>query len=91
MQSPYRNLNPQQAARMVRALETAVALAGSWRELADRLSAYSGKQISPQGVFRWTQTGVPPERAVDLENLLEGQVLRQELRPDLYDGMRELN
>lgn len=91
MQSPYRNLNAQQAARMVRALETAVELAGSWRELADRISAYTGKPITPQGVFRWTQIGVPPERAVDLENLFEGQVLRQELRPDLYDGMREIN
>lgn len=91
MQSPYRNLNPQQAARMVRALESAVALAGSWRELAARLSDYTGKPITPQGVFRWTQIGVPAERAVDLENLFEGQVLRQELRPDLFDGLRESN
>ena len=86
--SPYARLSADQAKRMLQALDAAAAYAGGWAGLAERLSTYTGDSITPQGVFRWTVKGIPAERAVDLENATNGHVLRQDLRPDLYDGMR---
>lgn len=70
-------------------LHRAVRLAGSWSALAEALTAQSGKPVTAAGAHKWSITGVPPRRAVDLEMLFDGAVLRQELRPDLYDGLRE--
>ena len=85
-QSPFDRLSTRQAKRMLRALDAAVAHAGSWSELAALLS--DTDSITPQGVFRWTVKGIPAERVVDIEKATGGRVLRQDLRPDLYDGMK---
>jgi len=86
--SPYSRLTDEQAKRMLRALDSAVEYAGTWSDLAERISCHTHEKISAQAVFRWATAGVPAERAVDIENALGGIVLRQDLRPDLYDGMR---
>jgi DNA-binding transcriptional regulator YdaS (Cro superfamily) len=75
---------------MLQALRRAADYAGgSYAALAARINNVAGPEgrISPQGVFKWTINGVPAERAVDIEAALDGKVLRQELRPDLYEGM----
>lgn len=72
---------------MLTALDRAQEYAGGWSNLAARISTHTGEQISPQAVFRWAVSGVPAERAVDIEHALDGLVLRQELRPDLYENM----
>lgn len=86
--SPFARLTAAQAKLMLRALDRAVEYAGTWSGLAALLEKHTGEPITPQAVFRWSVQGVPPERAVDLENATDGVVLRQELRPDLYAGMR---
>jgi len=85
--SPFRYLDERQARRMLNELERAVAHAGGYTALAAQLSE-QGKHITPQGLLRWTINGVPAERAVQIERVTQGVVLRQNLRPDLYDGMR---
>lgn len=86
--SPYARLSAAQAKRMLRELDRAVDYAEGWSGLAALLSKHTGEPISPQALFRWSVNGIPAERAVELERATGGLVLRQNLRPDLYDGMR---
>lgn len=71
------------------ALKRAAELAGGWKGLAQSISGASAKGVTPQGCYKWSITGVPAERAVEIERLLDGAVLRQELRPDLFSDIRE--
>ena len=87
--SPYSHMSERQARRMLRAIDAAAEFAGGYDRLAAMLSRHYGQPITPQGIFRWTVKGVPAERAVQLERATGGAVLRQELRPDLFDGMRD--
>lgn len=64
------------------ALEKAIELCGL-TGLANALG------ISPQAVHKWRSSGVPADRVVDIERATGGRVLRQELMPALYEGMRE--
>lgn len=88
--SPVQFMSAEQAVRATQALLRAVDLCGGYRGLAEALAETTGIQLSPQAIFRWAAVGVPAERAVAIERALDGQVLRQELRPDLYEGMREV-
>ena len=69
-----------------RAIEEAVRVAGSLRNVADRLGVRS------QAISQWTRwQKVPPKRVLALEAL--SGVSRYELRPDIYgpappDGKR---
>lgn len=45
-----------------------------------------GKNISPQAISQWGE--VPAERLLDVERVTG--VPRQQLRPDLYEGMGEV-
>ena len=72
--------------RMTRALKRAAELAGGWTALATLLSQ-DGDRISKQAVHSWQYRGIPAERAVQIEHVLRGAVLREDLRGDLYEGM----
>lgn len=90
-QSPFDRLTAAEARTMLEELDRAVEYAGGWTELAARLSTHTGTNVSPQAVFAWATRGIPPERATDIEEALDGAVLRQRLRPDLYRNMRANN
>lgn len=85
--SVFTHLTDPQARTMLTALDRAKDYAGGWSYLAAKISTHTGENVSAQAVFRWAVSGVPAERAVDIEHALDGLVLRQELRPDLYEDM----
>ena len=61
------------------AIEKAVSIIGSQSAVA-RLFG-----IKPQAVQLWCSSGrVPAERVIEIEKATNGEVTRQELRPDLY-------
>lgn len=61
-----------------KAIDKAVAIVGSKSELANRLN------ITRQAVHNWYLTSkVPVERCIDIEELTNGAVTCEQLRPDL--------
>jgi len=68
---------------MNNAIRRAVEVCGGQTELARRM-----KDGTRQGhVWYWLKTGRPPaERCRAIELATEGQVTRQDLRPDLFDS-----
>jgi DNA-binding transcriptional regulator YdaS (Cro superfamily) len=62
-----------------------VRLVGSEAELARRISAElpEGRTISPQAVSKWTRR-IPANRCLLLERLVEQQVTRHQMRPDVF-------
>lgn len=68
------------------ALNRAVELCGSQRELARRLAVrMKDPKISQAHVWKWIQKGQAPAevcRAIEAE--VEGKVTRYKLRPDVY-------
>lgn len=61
------------------AISRAAALAGGQSALARKLGC------TPQAVSKMCATGkVPAERVIPVEEAVDGQVTRSELRPDLY-------
>lgn len=75
-------VEPKQSYRSERAaLIQAIRIAGSLRELADKLG------ISKQAVHQWTRERIPADHIVEIERATG--VPRQSLRPDLYEGMCE--
>lgn len=64
----------------LKALEKAIELAGSQAELARRL----GKKQAH--IWNWLHRDgrVPADMAIAIENAVDGQVTRHELRDDLY-------
>jgi len=83
-----RQMRVAHSTQMIRALQRAAGLSDNgWTGLAAALSKQGGKPISKQAVHAWLYRGVPAERAVQIERVLDGAVLREELRPDLYEGM----
>ena len=60
-------------------IQRAVFSVGGQSALARKLG------VKPQAVQRWCATGtVPSNRVLDVERVTDGQVTRNELRPDLY-------
>lgn len=43
--------------------------------------------MTRQGVWIWRSRGVPAEMAINIERVTDGAVRREELRPDIYEGM----
>jgi DNA-binding transcriptional regulator YdaS (Cro superfamily) len=86
----YHIMTPEQQERALSEILRAVRLLGSYKALADKLTAHFDDPVTPAGVHKWTLTGVPPKRAVQIETVTNGMVLRQELRPDLYDNLRSV-
>jgi DNA-binding transcriptional regulator YdaS (Cro superfamily) len=63
------------------ALLRAIRAAGSLRELAEKLG------LTKQAVHKWKRDRIPADYIVEIERVTD--VDRRELRPDLYEGMRE--
>ena len=40
--------------------------------------------VSPQAVQKWRWRGMPPKHAIKVEAATRGEVMRFELRPDVY-------
>lgn len=40
--------------------------------------------VTPQAVFKWEKTQLPAARAIQIEQLTNGQITVRELRPDLF-------
>ena len=59
-------------------LEKAIAIAGGQTALAKKLNLKQGH------VSYWLTKGVPPKRAVQIEQALNGQVTRSELCPEIF-------
>jgi DNA-binding transcriptional regulator YdaS (Cro superfamily) len=69
--------------QMFWALEKAIEHQDGTANMAEKLG------VSRQAINQWKTRGIPAERAVQIEKLLEGQVSRKQLRPDLFtDCMR---
>lgn len=83
-------MTPEQHERALFEILRAVRLLGSYKALATEITNRYGDSVTPAGVHKWTITGVPPKRAVQIEAITNGMVLRQELRPDLYDNLRSV-
>lgn len=63
----------------ISAIQRAANAAGSQSALARLLD------VKPQAVQRWCATGVvPANRVLDIERATNGEVSRNDLRPDLY-------
>ena len=67
------------------ALIRAIEVAGSQKELADRISSVD-LPIGQSGISNWIQRlkRVPAERVLAVEQAVDGKVSRYELRPDIY-------
>ena len=60
-------------------VERIVQIVGNQSELARRLN------IKPQAIQKWVTTGqVPVNRVLEVEKIVEGQITRYEIRPDIY-------
>lgn len=62
----------------MKAIDRAIKKAGGPSALARKLD------VSPQAVCNWSERGVPPERVIDVETAVDGEVTRYELRPDIF-------
>lgn len=62
-------------------LERAIEIAGGQSALAAKIKRQQGH------VHYWlrhAKAGVPPSAAIDIENALDGQISRHDLRPDIF-------
>lgn len=66
------------------ALERAISIAGGQTALAKKIGTYQ------QRVSAWSSRGqpVPPEFAIRIEIVTDGQVRAVDLRPDVFQGVR---
>ncbi len=60
------------------ALDIAVDHFGSQAKLAEAL------EVEPMAVSHWKIRGLPPKRAVQIEDVTDGKVTRYELLPELF-------
>lgn len=61
------------------AISKAIRLAGSQTQLAKKLN------VTPQAVQRWVSSDeIPLSRVVQIEAALNGEITREELRPDVF-------
>lgn len=61
-----------------RPVRRAIELLGGVRKAAKTLG------VSPTAIYKWLDNGVTAERAIEIERATNGEVKREELRPDLY-------
>lgn len=62
----------------ITALRQAVEIAGGQAALARALG------IRQPSVAKWLKNGISPERAIEVEHAVGGEVTRQHLRPDIF-------
>lgn len=69
-------------------IEQAISVCGTQLELARRITEKNPlKPVSYQAIQGWRKFGrVPAERAVQIEQVTNGEVTRHDLRPDLFDN-----
>jgi len=60
-------------------MEKAIQHFGTQGELAKQIG------ISQVAVSKWKKNGIPPNRAIQIEQLTNGEITRQELRPDFFN------
>lgn len=68
-------------------LQKAVDLVGGQSALAQRLTDDMGRNVRQSHIWAWLNRyngRVPAEFAIPIERVVEGQVTRGELRPDIY-------
>lgn len=63
--------------KTIHPIDAAAKLFGSKTELAARLN------VSKQVIYNWQLTKVPAERCLDIEELTNGAITCEQLRPDL--------
>ncbi len=68
------------------ALARAVDIAGGQSPLARKLSANTDRQYKQGHVWNWLNRGdvLPAEVVIPIEQIVDGEVTRHELRPDIY-------
>lgn len=67
------------------AIDKAIKSVGSMKQLANELG------IKYQSIQNWRKRGyVPCGRAVEIEELTRGEVMRHELSPELFTGYRPI-
>lgn len=68
------------------ALEKAVKISDGQAELARKLSELTGRPVKQQHIWNWLNrdSELPGEFAIPIEKVTNGDVTRQDLRPDLY-------
>ncbi|HBX36240.1 MAG TPA: hypothetical protein DEG76_02575 [Pseudohongiella sp.] len=71
---------------MSEAIRKAIHMAGGAPNLARLVSDELDmeKPLTPMAVRQWVSRGVPGEYCIPLERVLKREILRHELRPDLY-------
>jgi|APSaa5957512576_1039674.scaffolds.fasta_scaffold201868_2 DNA-binding transcriptional regulator YdaS (Cro superfamily) len=60
-------------------MKKAIQYFGTQGELAKQIG------ISQVAVSKWMKNGIPPNRAIQIEQLTNGEITRQELRPDFFN------
>lgn len=60
-------------------IKAAIKRAGGVQSVASDLG------VSVRAVYKWIDTKVPADRAIQLEQITEGAVTVRELRPDLFE------
>lgn len=69
------------------ALLKAIEIAGGQQPLARILSKISGRDITQGHIFNWLKRdkkGFPPEFTIPIEKIINCQLTRSEMRPDIY-------
>lgn len=72
---------------MCHALEKAVQIVGGQSKLARSLTESVGKTINQSDVWYWlnkSSRGVPAEYCQAFEDITEGKIKREDLRPDIF-------
>ena len=68
------------------ALSHAIELAGGQTALADKLTLYLGRPVSQGRIGNWLRRDrkVPAEMGIPIEKVVNGEVTRHELCPEIY-------
>ena len=64
------------------ACKTAISIAGGHAAMAKKLTELGGGRITRAAVHQWIV--VPDRRVIAVETVINKQLTRQQLRPDLY-------
>lgn len=74
-------MNKKQRSVSIKAVEELIKIIGSQKKLAKIIG------IAQPSIHLWLKKGCPFNRAVQLEELSEGEISRSEFRPDLYQSV----
>jgi DNA-binding transcriptional regulator YdaS (Cro superfamily) len=66
-------------------VDKAIDLAGSQAALAKMLDGRGGRRCYSQKIAKWQKAGqVPADWCIDVEQVLDGQITRYEMRPEVF-------